>query len=104
MKKSDKLILILFFLLLNAGAILIISRFFEISWGILAATMVVVLAAIDLPKMLHNRKIKKANESKKKAKSKQLKEEKRIHEEKRQEAIKRQQRMTERNIQNKSRH
>ena len=60
MKKSDKLILLLFFVLLNLGAAFIISRFFQLSWAVIAISMVVALAIIDLPGMIRNRKIKKA--------------------------------------------
>ena len=111
MKNSDKLILLLFFVLLNLGAAFIISRFFQLSWAVIAASMVVVLAIIDLPGMIRNRKIKKAqrkaNEEARKVHEEKMqknKEAKELAEKKREEAVKRQRRLTERNMQNRSKH
>ena len=104
MKGPSKLLLLIFFLLLNAGAVLVISRFFEISWAVLAVTMVVVLAIIDLPGMIRNRKIKKAQRKEQEERSKKRQEEKELEEKKREEAVVRQRRLTERNMQNRSRH
>ena len=104
MKGPSKLLLLIFFLLLNAGAVLVISRFFEISCDVLAVTMVVVLAIIDLPGMIRNRKIKKAQRKEQEERSKKRQEEKELAEKKREEAVVRQRRLTERNMQNRSRH
>ena len=111
MKNSDKLILLLFFVLLNLGAAFIISRFFQLSWAVIAVSMVVVLAIIDLPGMIRNRTIKKAqrkaNEEARKVHQEKMqknKEAKELAEKKREEAVKRQRRLTERNMQNRSKH
>lgn len=111
MKKSDKLILLLFFVLLNLGAAFIISRFFQLSWAVIAVSMVVALAIIDLPGMIRNRKIKKAqrkaSEEQRKAHDERMKkkqEDRELVDKKREEAVKRQRRLTERNMQNRSRH
>lgn len=111
MKKSDKLILLLFFVLLNLGAAFIISRFFQLSWAVIAISMVVALAIIDLPGMIRNRKIKKAqrkaSEEQCKAHDERMKkkqEDRELADKKREEAVKRQRRLTERNMQNRSRH
>lgn len=111
MKKSDKLILLLFFVLLNLGAAFIISRFFQLSWAVIAVSMVVALAIIDLPAMIRNRKIKKAqrkaSEEQRKAHDERMKkkqEDRELADKKREEAVKRQRRLTERNMQNRSRH
>lgn len=111
MKKSDKLILLLFFVLLNLGAAFIISRFFQLSWAVIAVSMVVALAIIDLPGMIRNRKIKKAqrkaSEEQRKAHDERMKkkqEDRELADKKREEAVKRQRRLTERNMQNRSRH
>lgn len=111
MKKSDKLILLLFFVLLNLGAAFIISRFFQLSWAVIAISMVVALAIIDLPGMIRNRKIKKAqrkaSEEQRKAHEERMKkkqEDRELADKKREEAVKRQRRLTERNMQNRSRH
>lgn len=111
MKKSDKLILLLFFVLLNLGAAFIISRFFQLSWAVIAVSMVVALAIIDLPGMIRNRKIKKAqrkaSEEQRKAHGERMKkkqEDRELADKKREEAVKRQRRLTERNMQNRSRH
>lgn len=111
MKKSDKLILLLFFVLLNLGAAFIISRFFQLSWAVIAISMVVALAIIDLPGMIRNRKIKKAqrkaSEEQRKAHDERMKkkqEDRELADKKREEAVKRQRRLTERNMQNRSRH
>lgn len=111
MKKSDKLILLLFFVLLNLGAAFIISRFFQLSWAVIAVSMVVALAIIDLPGMIRNRKIKKAqrkaSEEQRKAHEERMKkkqEDRELADKKREEAVKRQRRLTERNMQNRSRH
>ena len=110
MKKSDKLILLLFFVLLNLGAAFIISRFFQLSWAVIAISMVVALAIIDLPGMIRNRKIKKAqrkaSEEQRKAHDERMKkkqEDRELADKKREEAVKRQRRLTERNKQNRSR-
>lgn len=111
MKKSDKLILLLFFVLLNLGAAFIISRFFQLSWAVIAISMVVALAIIDLPGMIRNRKIKKAqrkaSEEQRKAHDERMKkkqEDRELADKKREEAVKHQRRLTERNMQNRSRH
>lgn len=111
MKKSDKLILLLFFVLLNLGAAFIISRFFQLSWAVIAVSMVVALAIIDLPGMIRNRKIKKAqrkaSEEQRKVHDERMKkkqEDRELADKKREEAVKRQRRLTERNMQNRSRH
>ena len=111
MKKSDKLILLLFFVLLNLGAAFIISRFFQLSWAVIAVSMVVALAIIDLPGMIRNRKIKKAqrkaSEEQRKAHDERMKkkqEDRELADKKREEAVKHQRRLTERNMQNRSRH
>ena len=111
MKKSDKLILLLFFVLLNLGAAFIISRFFQLSWAVIAISMVVALAIIDLPGMIRNRKIKKAqrkaSEEQCKAHEERMKkkqEDRELADKKREEAVKRQRRLTERNMQNRSKH
>ena len=111
MKKSDKLILLLFFVLLNLGAAFIISRFFQLSWAVIAVSMVVALAIIDLPGMTRNRKIKKAqrkaSEEQRKVHDERMKkkqEDRELADKKREEAVKRQRRLTERNMQNRSRH
>ena len=111
MKKSDKLILLLFFVLLNLGAAFIISRFFQLSWAVIAISMVVALAIIDLPGMIRNRKIKKAqrkaSEEQRKVHDERMKkkqEDRELADKKREEAVKRQRRLTERNMQNRSRH
>jgi ABC-type multidrug transport system fused ATPase/permease subunit len=111
MKKSDKLILLLFFVLLNLGAAFIISRFFQLSWAVIAVSMVVALAIIDLPGMIRNRKIKKAqrkaSEEQRKAHEERMKkkqEDRELADKKREEAVKRQRRLTERNMQNRSKH
>ena len=111
MKKSDKLILLLFFVLLNLGAAFIISRFFQLSWAVIAISMVVALAIIDLPGMIRDRKIKKAqrkaSEEQRKAHDERMKkkqEDRELADKKREEAVKRQRRLTERNMQNRSRH
>lgn len=104
MKKSDKLILLLFFVLLNLGAAFIISRFFQLSWAVIAVSMVVALAIIDLPGMIRNRKIKKAQRKANEERMKKKQEDRELADKKREEAIKRQRRLTERNMQNRSRH
>ena len=103
MKGPSKLLLLIFFLLLNVGAILVISRFFEVSWAVLAISMVVVLAVIDLPGMIRNRKIKKAQRKANEERVKKNKEERDLANKKREEAITRQRRMTERNMHNQGR-
>lgn len=103
MKGPSKLLLLIFFLLLNAGAILVISRFFEVSRAVLAISMVVVLAVIDLPGMIRNRKIKKAQRKANEERVKKNKEERDLANKKREEAITRQRRMTERNMHNQGR-
>ena len=42
MKGPDKLLLIVIFGLLNLGAAFVISRFFEVSWAVIAVCMVIV--------------------------------------------------------------
>lgn len=103
MKGPSKLLLLICFLLLNAGAILVISRFFEVSWAVLAISMVVVLAIIDLPGMIRNRKIKKAQRKANEERIKKNKEERDLANKKREEAVIRQRRMTERNLHNQGR-
>ncbi len=103
MKRPDKLFLIVIFALLNLGAAFVISRFFEVSWAVIAVCMVVVLAILDLPGMIRNRKIKKAERKEMEARKKRNQEERALHEQKRAEAVKRQRRMTERNMRNQSR-
>ncbi len=97
---SGKWVILLVFLLFNAGAIFVISRFFEISWAILAISMVFVLAIIDLPGMIRNRKIKKAQRKAEKERLEQNKKTRDTANQKAQQAKSRQRRMTERNIQN----
>ena len=104
MKRPDKLLLILIFVLLNLGAAFVISRFFEVSWAVIAVCMILVLAIIDLPGMIRNRKIKKAQRKEMEARRKANKKERELHEQKREEAVKRQRRMTERNMRNQGRH
>lgn len=104
MKGPGKILLLLCFLGLNIGAIMVISRFFEVSWAVLAVSMVVVLGIIDLPGMIRNRKVKKAQRKAQEERTKKNQENKELVEKKREEAIKRQRRMTERNMQNRSKH
>ena len=82
---------------------MVISRFFEVSWAVLAISMVVVLAVIDLPGMIRNRKIKKAQRKANEERVKKNKEERDLANKKREEAITRQRRMTERNMHNQGR-
>ena len=103
LKRPDKLFLLLIFVLLNLGAAFVISRFFEISWAVIAVCMVIVLAIIDLPGMIRNRKIKKAQRKEFEARKKKNQQERALHEQKREEAVRRQRRMTERNIRNQGR-
>lgn len=103
MKRPDKLLLILIFVLLNLGAAFVISRFFEVSWAVIAVCMVIVLAIIDLPGMIRNRKIKKAQRKEMEARKKKNQQERTLHEQKREEAVRRQRRMTERNMRNQGR-
>ena len=103
MKRPDKLLLIVIFTLLNLCAAFVIARFFQVSWAVIAACMVVVLAIIDLPGMIRNRKIKKAQRKELETRRKANQKERELHEQKREEAVKRQRRMTERNMRNQGR-
>lgn len=97
MKNGEKLFLIIFFIFLNLGAIFIISKFFNIGYGLLAGGIVCSYAAIDISQRRKQKKIK--NREKKAVEEKRLKnqQERDLANKKREEAVKRQRRMTEHN-------
>lgn len=98
MKNFSKYILFLIFAGLNIGAALLIARYFQISWGIIAVIMVIVLALIDLPQRIQNYKIKQKQKELQEQRQKENKQNRQIANMKKQEAVKRQRRLNERDL------
>lgn len=86
MKKSDKIFVAILFIVLNLGALYLISTFFNVGYGILFGVFVTFFAAIDFSKRMRNAKIlrqqrkmmkKQEEERKKYNKSKMLEQQER---------------------------
>ena len=100
MKKSDKIFLIIAFVLINLVAVWFVSQMFSIAAAVLAATLVVVFAAMDISIRMRNKKIegvKTAQVQKEKEEKQRMKDEERMRaQQKKEEAVKKQ-RMREHN-------
>lgn len=92
MKNSEKLLLLIVFILLNLGAVFIISKFFNLAYGLTAGAIICSFAIIDVAKRRKAKKMEKEYNKVQQEKRKNNEEQRRIAEKKRKEGIKRQQR------------
>ena len=94
MKQSDKIFLIIAFVFVNLVAVWFVSQMFSIAAAVLAGTLVVVFAGMDISVRMRNKKMedsKTAQIRKEKEEKQCLREEDRIRtQQKKEEAVKKQ--------------
>lgn len=91
MKKSDKIFLIIAFVFVNLVAVWFVSQMFSIAAAVLAGTLVVVFAGMDISVRMRNKKMEDSKTAQIRKEKQRLREEDRIRtQQKKEEAVKKQ--------------